>query len=146
MHDHNIQIRYVPVHEHNKLGLFDRFVRTLRERINKYFIKFNTTKYIDILSELVESYNNSYHSTIKMKPSDVTENEPKVTAMFNNKYNDALQEEQKLNINDEVRYIINKAAFAKGTLPKWIKTVHKILYSTERTYTLDNNKTYKYYL
>ena len=83
MHDYNIQLRYVPVHEHHKLGLIDRFVATLRRRINKYFIKFNTPKYIKVLSELVESYNNSYHSTIKMKPCDVTENEPKITALVN---------------------------------------------------------------
>ena len=42
--------------------------------------------------------------------------------MFNKKYNDALHKEQKLNIEDEVRYIINKAAFAKGTLPRWSKS------------------------
>ena len=145
MNDRSIKIRYVPVHEHNKLVLIDRFVKTLREKINKYFVKFNTTKYIDVLPELVESYNDSYHSTIKMKPCEVRENEPKITALFNKKYNDALHEEQKLNINDEVRYIINKAAFAKGTLPRWSKSIHKILSSTEHTYTLDNNKTYKYY-
>ena len=31
------------------------------------------------------------------------------------------------------------------TLAKWTKAVHKIISNTEHTYTLDNNKTFKYY-
>ena len=33
----------------------------------------------------------------------------------------------------------------KGSLPKWSKEIHEIIYNTEHTYTVDNNKTYKYY-
>ena len=33
----------------------------------------------------------------------------------------------------------------KKGLPKWRKTVHKIISNTAHTYTVDNNKHYKYY-
>ena len=65
--------------------------------------------------------------------------------MTNRKYNKALKDETKFNIGDEVRYIKNKAMFEKGGLPKWSKEIHEIISNTEHTYTLDNNKTYKYY-
>ena len=42
-------------------------------------------------------------------------------------------------------FIRNKKLFEKGTLPKWSKVVHTIISKTEHTYTLDNNKKYKYY-
>ena len=41
-----IDVRYVDVKDHHKLGIVDRFCRTLRERINKYLSMFNTTKCI----------------------------------------------------------------------------------------------------
>ena len=65
MKDKQIEIRCVDVAEHNKLGIVDRFCRTLREKINKYLSMHNTTKYIDVLPKLVFNYNNAYHSGIK---------------------------------------------------------------------------------
>ena len=64
---------------------------------------------------------------------------------MNRKYNKALKDETKFNIGDEVRYIKNKTMFEKGSLPKWSKEIHEVISNTEHTYTLDNNKTYKYY-
>ena len=64
MKKHTIDINYVVVGDHHKLGIIDRFVRTLRDRINKYLEMYNTTKYIDILSEIIKGYNTSYHSGI----------------------------------------------------------------------------------
>ena len=43
----------------------------MKEKMFRYFTAKGTYKYIDILDDLVESYNNSYHRTIKMAPIDV---------------------------------------------------------------------------
>ena len=48
-----ITIAYGNVQDHHKLGIVDRFVRTLREKINKFMAMHNTTKYIDILPKIV---------------------------------------------------------------------------------------------
>ena len=37
----------------------------------KSFVKNNNTVWYNILSELIKTYNNRYHRTIKMKPIDV---------------------------------------------------------------------------
>ena len=52
-----------------KLGIIDRFIRTLRGMINKYQSAYKTTRYIHILDELVDNYNNSYHSGIQGIPN-----------------------------------------------------------------------------
>ena len=63
--ERGIDVRYVDVKDHHKLGIVDRFCRTLRERINKYLSMFNTTKYINVLPKIISNYNSSYHSGIK---------------------------------------------------------------------------------
>jgi transposase InsO family protein len=52
----------------SKAVFAERFNRTLKSSINAYMIESNTDKYIDILNELVEGYNNKIHSSIGEKP------------------------------------------------------------------------------
>ena len=93
-----ITVNYVNVQDHHKLGIVDRFVRTLREKINKYMAMHNTTKYIDVLPKIVNNYNNSYHSGIKKKPIEVTDDDEKVIELTRKKYKRAKQEEAKFNV------------------------------------------------
>ena len=51
----------------------------------------------------------------------------------------------KYNDGDIVRYIINRKAFEKRSLPKWSKQTHKIVSHTDHTYTLDSGNILKYY-
>ena len=60
-------------------------------------------------------------------------------------WNEAKLTETKFQNGDTVRYVINKAAFAKGSLGKYSKTLHKIIEHSEHTYTLNNNVKCKYY-
>ena len=41
MSNHNINIKYVHVNDPHKLGIIDRFIRTLRGMINKYQSYYN---------------------------------------------------------------------------------------------------------
>ena len=145
MNERGIDVQFIDVGDHKRLGIVDRFVRTLREKINKYLTMFNTTKYIDVLPKIISNYNSSYHSGIKKVPNDVEEDDEDVIKLTNKKYNKAKLEETKFNVGDSVRFILNRKQFEKRTLAKWSKTVHKIISNTEHSYTLDNGKTYKYY-
>ena len=46
--------------------VIERFNRTIKDEIFKYFSVNNTRKYIDVLDLLVDQYNNTNHSSIKM--------------------------------------------------------------------------------
>ena len=49
-----------------------RFIRTLNNKIYKYVTLISKKiYYIDKLGVIVNKYNNTYHSTIKMNPVDV---------------------------------------------------------------------------
>ena len=49
----------------------ERFNQTLKTKMWKYFTAKNTVHYLDVLPELVSSYNSTYHRSIKMAPNQV---------------------------------------------------------------------------
>ena len=54
-----------------KSSIVERWIRTMKEKMWKYFTDNNTNTYIDILPDLVKEYNNTKHSSIKMTPVEV---------------------------------------------------------------------------
>ena len=48
----------------------ERFIRKLKSKIYKYMTSISKNVYIDKLNAIVNKYNNTYHTTIKMKPID----------------------------------------------------------------------------
>ena len=69
---HNI--RFFTTQNETKASIAERFNRTLKTKMWKYFTAKNTLKYVqDILQKLVKSYNHSRHRSIGMRPVDVNE-------------------------------------------------------------------------
>ena len=49
----------------------ERFIRTLNNEIYKYMTSILKIVYNEKLHDIVNKYNNTYHSTIKVNPADV---------------------------------------------------------------------------
>ena len=64
-------IDFFTVNSGLKASVVERFNRTFKNKMYKYFTAKNTLTYSDLLPKLVKSYNNTYHRSIKMKPSQV---------------------------------------------------------------------------
>ena len=92
-----------------KASIVERFQRTLKARMWKYFTYHQTRKYIDVLQNFVDGYNTTYHRSIKRSPISVNEtNEIEVTqALYGNKQ----AKQPKLNIGDLVRINKTKRTF-----------------------------------
>ena len=58
------------MHNEGKSAIAEKIIRTL-ENIYKYMTSISENVYIDILDDVVNKYNNTYHITIKMKSADV---------------------------------------------------------------------------
>ena len=58
-------------HNKGRSVVAETFVRTLRNKTSKYMTSISKNVYIHKLDDIVNKYNNTYHSTIKMKPVDV---------------------------------------------------------------------------
>ena len=67
-------------HNEGKSVVAERFIRTLKSKIYKYMTSISKIMYIDKLDDIVDEYNNTYHTTIKMKPIDVKDNNTLILA------------------------------------------------------------------
>ena len=54
-----------------KYAAAERFIRTLKKKIFNHMTAISKNVYFDVLDDIVDEYNNTYHKTIKMKPIDV---------------------------------------------------------------------------
>ena len=82
--------------------------------------------YYDVLDDLVNKYNNTEHSTIKMKPIDVGDTTKSSSLECNNKrvYIDEHNEkDSRFKVGDRVRISRYKNIFAKGYTPNWSKEI-----------------------
>ena len=60
-------IEMYSTHKEEKPVVAERFIRTLKNKTYKYMTSISKNIYIDKLDDIVNKYNNTYHSTLKMK-------------------------------------------------------------------------------
>ena len=89
--------------------------------------------YYDVLDDVVNKYNNTKHSTIKMKPIDVGYNNKRMSIDEHN------EENSRFKVGDRVRISKFKDIFGKGCTPNWcseIFIVDKVNDTVPYTYNL----------
>ena len=64
---------YWTMNDEIKAAVVERWIRTLKSKIYKYFTHKNTYRWVDVLQTLIDSYNNTYHRSIKMTPNQATD-------------------------------------------------------------------------
>ena len=106
-----------------KAAIVERVQRTLRGRLGRLFTKRGNFKWIDKIDDIVTAYNNTHHSSIKMKPADVDE-EHIANIFFNSLPN--LKKTIKFSNGDRVRILIKKNQFAKEFERSWSEEIFKI--------------------
>ena len=83
------KIKLYHTENEEKSSIVERWKKTMKNKMWKMFSANNSTVYWDKLDKLVDNYNNTYHSSIKMTPTEASkkENEKKV---FANLYGDLI--------------------------------------------------------
>ena len=61
-------------HNEGKSVVAERFIRTLKGKTYKYMTSISKNVYIGKLDDIADEYNNTYHTTIKVKPVHVKDN------------------------------------------------------------------------
>ena len=118
-----------------KLVVAERFIRTFKSKIYKYMTSISKNVYIDKLNAIVNKYNNTYHTTIKMKPINVKDN------TYINTKKEINYKRPKFKVGDYVRISKYKNIFAKGYLPNWseeVFVVDKIKNTVPWTYVIND--------
>ena len=110
----------------------ERFIRTLKNKLYKHMTATGKNVYYDVLDYVVNKYNNTEHSTIKMKPIDIKNNK----IVYIDEHN---KRDSRFKVGDRVRISRYKNIFAKGYTPNWSKEifiVYKINDTVPYTYNL----------
>ena len=116
----NNSIEMYSRHDEGKSVVARRFIRTLENKIYKYMTSISKNVHIDKLDDIMNNYNNAYHSTIKMKPADVKSN---TCIQSSKEINDR---DLKFETGDIVKISKSKNIFAKGYTPNWSEEVFVI--------------------
>ena len=133
LRDNNI-VMYSAQNEGKSL-VTERFIRTLKSKIYKYMTSISKNVYIDQLDDIVDKYNNTYHTTIKMKPIDVKGN------TYINADKEIHNKDPKFKVGDHVRILKYKNIFAKGYMPNWseeVFVIKKVKNTVPWTYVINN--------
>ena len=133
-----------------KAGIAERFVRTLKEMIWRYFTYTNTRKWVthsksrdkssdksnnkssDLLGLFVNAYNHRYHRTLGMSPLQAMREDE--NDLFNILYPSHSEYQQKkiardldkIKVGDFVVINTAKKLFDRGVAPKWTREVYKV--------------------
>ena len=123
----NNNIKIYHTDSHLKAVIIERFNRSLRELMMKEFVKNNNTIWYNILPKLIKIYNNRYHSTIKMKPTQVNKSNEKYVEENIYSY-DKTTKIPKFKVNDLVRISLKRRPiFDKPSSNiKWSEELFKI--------------------
>ena len=100
-----------------KSVVVERFIKTLKNKLYKHMTAVSKNVYYDVLDDVVKKYNNTWHSTIKMKPKDVEDDK------FTEYVEKPNEKDPKFTVGDRVRISKYKNVFAKGYTPNWSEEV-----------------------
>ncbi|QKS69576.1 putative integrase [Drosophila-associated adintovirus 2] len=121
-----MNINHYHTYTHLKASICERFNRTLKNLMWKMFSYQGNYRWVHKLHQLINKYNNAYHRTIKMKPSEVCRQNEKF--ILQSVYNQLkIFPKHKYFVGDFVRVSKYKGVFAKGYEPNWTTEIFKII-------------------
>jgi hypothetical protein len=131
-------IHHFSTQSSNKASVAERFNRSLKSLMYKYFTAQNTYRWKDVLPDLLKTYNSRYHRSIKRSPNSVNYNNE--SDVYRDLYKKRPKFGKKLNVGDFVRISRKRHVFQKGYLPNFTEEVFKI------SKVISNHAPYRYEL
>ena len=118
-------IHHYSIKTQRKASIVERLIRTLKSRLEKYFYKNKTKRWLDVIQQITSNYNRTFHRSIEMAPNDVTDKNRK--NVFSNLFPDISKKvKPKLKIGDIVRIVRKKNIFEKGYKQNWSDQKYRI--------------------
>ena len=135
---HNIN--WFTTQNETKAQVVERFNRTLKDRMYRYFSAKNTKRWTNVLSPLLENYNSSYHRSIKTTPTEASKKKNQQQT-YRNLYDKVPTETQtpKFKTGDYVRISKYRTKFSRGYEPNFtneVFVVTDVLKTTPPTYNI----------
>ena len=116
----------------HKASTVERFNRTLKTLMWKRFTEEQTHRWVDMLDELIDKYNNTIHSALKMTPDEASDPKNERSQLLHQygkpeeHQGEPTPKDNNLNLRDWVRVSKVKRTFEKGYTPNWSNEVFQI--------------------
>ena len=135
-------IQFYPANNEPKSSVVEGVNRTLKSKLYRYFTAVNSLRYINVLQDLVDSYNNTYHRSIGCAPATVSlHNVRNVRRKLYGEITSTTPKKFKFRVSDRVRLSLRKRLFKKGYKMNWTEEIFQITRQLSRTpvaYTVQN--------
>lgn len=113
-----------------KASCVERFIRTMKGRMWRYFTHKHTYRYIDVLDKIIQAYNATVHSATRMAPDSVTRENAKVAREnLIKRYAPRKPKKHqrfKYKVGDLVRISREKKVFGKGYVDGFTTEIFRI--------------------
>lgn len=109
-----------------KAAIVERWNRTLKTKLWKYFTAYNTYKWIDVIQDIVFAYNHRKHRTLGRTPASVNRNNAMIVWAHLYGRPGPINSRSDIQIGDIVRISKVKATFEKGYLPNWTEEIFTV--------------------
>ena len=112
-------VHHFVTYNETKAQVVERFNRTLKQMMWRLFTTGSSYHYLDKINDMVNgNYNQTFHRSIKMKPSEVTAmNSQQVWRTIYGKQSSSVN--YKFKVGDQVKISKHKRVFEKSYLPNW---------------------------
>jgi hypothetical protein len=124
----------------HKLGIINRFHRTLKDKLTKYFNSKDTVRWIDILDKIIYNYNHTVNTGIGLEPYKA--NSFIQTEIISNKaaLTDKMQEKHPVyEVGKKCRIINSKELFDDKMTAKYSNFIYTITEVTKNSVILNND-------
>lgn len=111
-----------------KAAVVERLIRTVKTKLWRYFARFDTNNWTDVLSDFMTAYNGAEHSTIKRTPDSVTfaGNNDLWFRTFRKICQRSRTDKPKYKSGDAVRVLRARGPLEKGYANGWSEKIYEI--------------------
>jgi hypothetical protein len=140
----NIELYFVKSDGH-KLGIINRFHRTLKEKMTQYFTANDTVKWTDIIDDLIYNYNHSVNRGIGVEPYKVNSfMEQRIVEKKRDETELILSKKEEINLGDFVRIKYEKELFSDKMTPKYSNKIFEVIKLKSNSLVVQDSKGEEY--
>jgi len=142
LNDNNIESILFKSDSH-RLGIINRFHRTLKSKISSFMIATNSVKWTQVLETIIDNYNNTFNRGIQMKPIDAFNSWFHESLIIQDKRRETrniMKNITEFNLSDRVRKLnVSSNQFENKMRPKYSNEIYTITKINKNTLQITRN-------
>lgn len=124
------KIPYITAYGHLKANYIERWFKTFQQKLYRYSYHNNTSSFVDVVQDIVRSYNNTVHGTTGFRPAEVDDDN--TIQLYDRVYKPQLDKrsahpmQPSFKVGDLVRISLFKDKFKRAYSQNWSEEVFEI--------------------